>query len=280
VDEIADDTKLKHIHAEEYVTALQQHYPAMAWTQIATKLLETHSFDYGAEGRYEKPTQRMNDGITGWITHSFGQQGYNIARVYKGLLCGKSPIDLWLYSACLWELKPRTVIELGSLQGGSALWLVDQAAAMGLDCEVHSFDLLSKAVSPRAKHPRLHFHQADLKSLESLDAGLLKQLPHPWIVVDDAHVNVLNVLSCIREFMREGDYFVKEDTDGLGTTIENAEYLSLAESLGFYVDRIYADGFGLNVTTARNSWFTLRPGCGTHVHGSQALRDITWEGVS
>lgn len=279
MDDIADDTRLKHIVAEEYVTALQQHYPDMAWTQTATKLLAAYPFDYGAEGRYEKPTKRMNDGITGWITHSFGPQGYNISRVYKGLLCGKSPIDLWLYSACLWELKPRTVIELGSLQGGSALWLVDQTDAMGLDCEVHSFDVLSKAVSPRAKHPRLHFHQADVSSLESLDAGLLRKLPHPWLVIDDAHVNVLNVLSFMREFMDEGDYFVKEDTDGLGTTAENAEYLNLAESLGLYVDRIYTDGFGFNVTTARNSWFTLRPGSGQHVHDPTALRDMTWERI-
>lgn len=280
MDDIATDTRLKQVHAEEYVHALQQHYPDMAWTRTATQLLEAHTFDYGAEDRYQKPTQRVNDGITGWITHSFGQQGYNIARLYKGLLCGKSPIDLWLYSACLWELRPRTVIELGSLQGGSALWFADQVAAMGLDCEVHSFDLLSKAVSARARHPQLHFHQVDLKDLASLDVALLTALPHPWLIVDDAHVNVLNVLSRLREFMREGDYFVKEDTDGLGTTIENAEYLSLAESLGFRVDRIYADGFGFNVTTARNSWFTLRPGCGAHVHDSTALKDLTWEGMS
>lgn len=280
MDDIAADTRMKHIVAEEYVTALQQHYPDMAWTQTAMRLLEAHPFDYGEQGRYEKPTQRMNDGITGWITHSFGPQGYNISRVYKGLLCGKSPIDLWLYSACLWELKPRTVIELGSLQGGSALWFADQATAMGLDCEVHSFDLLSKAVSPRAKHPKLHFHQVDLKRLESLKVGLLKELPHPWLVIDDAHVNVLNVLSVLRQFMREGDYFVKEDTDGLGTTVQNAEYLSLAESLGFYVDRIYVDGFGFNVTTARNTWFTLLPRCGVHLHDSKALCDMTWEEVT
>lgn len=279
MDDIAGATRLKHVYAEEYVAALQRHYPNETWTQTATKLLETYPLDYGADDRYQKPTQRMNDGITGWITHSFGSHEYNVSRLYKGLLCGKSPIDLWLYSACLWELKPRTVIEFGSLQGGSALWLVDQTDAMGLDCEVHSFDVLSKAVSSRAAHPRLHFHQADVRSLESLDTGLLGRLPHPWLVIDDAHVNVLNVLSFMREHMQESDYFVKEDTDGLGTTAENAEYLVLAELLGFYVDRVYADGFGFNVTTARNTWFTLRPGSRKHAHDASALRDITWERI-
>ena len=279
MEDIADDTSLKHIYAEDYVRALQQHYPDLEWTALAGRALETSPFDYGKRDRYQRPTQRASDGITGWITHRMGHSGYNIARVYKGLLCVKSPIDLWLYSACLWELKPRAVIELGSSQGGSALWLMDQATAMGFDCEVHSFDLLHKAVSPRARHPKLHFHELDLTRLERLDVELLQRLPHPWIVIDDAHVNVLNTLSRLREFMQEEDYFVKEDTDGLGTAAENAEYLSLAESLGFYVDRVYADAFGPNVTTARNTWLTLRPGSGKYAHGSRVLRDLTWEGV-
>lgn len=268
--------QLQHIHAEEYVSALQTHYADLPWTQEAAAALAEVPFDRGAPNRYQKPTERINDGVTGWITHSFGPRRYNISRVYKGLLCGKSPIDLWLYSANIWEVKPRTIIELGSFQGGSALWLIDQAQAMGLDCSVHSFDILDKAVSPRANHPRLRFHHADLKQLETFDVGLLESLPHPWIVIDDAHVNILNTLSMFRQHMQPGDYFIKEDTDGLGTAGEAFEYLSLAEKLGFWVDGVFVDGFGFNVTTARNTWFTLRSSePHVHVHGSS--RDITWD---
>lgn len=276
MSEVKHDNQLKHVYAEEYVAALQEHYADLSWSQEAAAALAQVPFDRGQPNRYHKPTERVNDGITGWITHSFGPRHYNISRIYKGLLCGKSPIDLWLYSACMWEVKPRTIIELGSFQGGSALWFADQADAMGLDCEVHSFDILDKAVSPRAKNPRLHFHHADLKALNEFNLDLLKKLPHPWIIVDDAHVNVLNTLSMFREFMQEGDYFIKEDTDGLGTAVEAVEYLSLAEKLGFMVDSVYVDGFGFNVTTARNTWFTLRS-AEKHQHDGTQMRDITWD---
>lgn len=276
MDHANTDTRLKHIHAEEYVGALQSHYPDLEWTRTATDLLATAPFDYGANNRYQLPTQRVNDGITGWITHSFGPRHYNISRIYKGLLCGKSPIDLWLYNACMYELKPRTVIELGAFQGGSALWLADQVTAMDLDCEVHSYEILHHAISSRARHPKLHFHLADLNNLASIDTEQLKAMPHPWLIIDDAHSNVLNTLSFFRQFMQDGDYFIKEDTDGLGTAGENAEYLALAEKLGFYVDGVYVDGFGFNVTTARNTWFTLRSGGRPHTHGTTELRNITW----
>lgn len=274
------EKKLDTIWVEEYVSALQEHYPNLEWTQGAAQLLEKKPFDYGEENRYQKPTSREGGGITGWLSNRFSPgDSFTIATTYRGLLCHKSPIDLLLYSACIWDVKPKTIIELGSFQGGSALWLADQMSSMGIDGEIHSYELLINAVSPRAKHPQLQFHYVDLKNLDSFNTNLLRELPHPWIVIDDAHVNVLNTLSFMREFMTDGDYFIKEDTCTLGTTVENAEYLILAESLGFLTDRIYTDAFGYNVTTAKNTWFILPPECGNHSHSLQSLKDITWEGA-
>ncbi len=34
-------------------------------------------------------------------------------------------MDLAIYARLMWELKPRTVIEVGTAKGGSALWLAD-----------------------------------------------------------------------------------------------------------------------------------------------------------
>ena len=42
----------------------------------------------------------------------------------------------------MWELKPRTVIEIGTAKGGSALWLADQLSIYGVEgFEVHSYDI-------------------------------------------------------------------------------------------------------------------------------------------
>lgn len=273
------DSRLKEVWADEYSNALKEHYPELTWTQATSSFLEEFPADYGTKFRYQKPTERGSSGVTGWISNRFSPANAVVSKTYKGLLCHKSPIDLFLYSACLWEVKPKTVIELGAFHGGSGLWLADQMECMNIDGEVHSYELLIKAVSPRAKHEKLHFHCADLKNLASFNIEHLKNLPHPWLIIDDAHVNVLNTLSFFREFMKDGDYFIKEDTCSLGSTVDNAEYLILAEGLGFVVDRIYADAFGYNVTTAKNTWFTLLPGCEKHIHASLALRDITFEGA-
>src|SRR5580704_480847 len=103
---------------------------------------------------------------------------------YKGLVLLKPPYDIVLYSNLIWELRPKTIIEFGALQGGSALWFADQLDACGQDGEVHSFELLDKCIHPSASHRRLHFHHADLRRLDTLDERLFARFPHPWLVVD------------------------------------------------------------------------------------------------
>ena len=62
---------------------------------------------------------------------------------YKGISTLKCPFDLALYSLLLWNLKPRTIIEIGSNKGGSAIWLADQLRAFAIDGHVWSYDLFS-----------------------------------------------------------------------------------------------------------------------------------------
>jgi cephalosporin hydroxylase len=41
---------------------------------------------------------------------------------YRGIPCLKSPIDLAIYLRLIWDAKPRTIFEIGSKAGGSALF--------------------------------------------------------------------------------------------------------------------------------------------------------------
>ncbi|MFP4076345.1 MAG: hypothetical protein ACLFTD_07650 [Halochromatium sp.] len=50
-----------------------------------------------------------------------GYQAGTLRYTYRGLAGLKNPIDLALYAKAIWDLKPRTLIELGSKDGGSAL---------------------------------------------------------------------------------------------------------------------------------------------------------------
>jgi cephalosporin hydroxylase len=173
---------------------------------------------------------------------------------YKGLINLKPAIDLVLYSNLIWELRPRTIIEFGSLQGGSAFWFADQLEILCGDGEVHSFELCYKCISPLAKHPRLHFHQADVRDLATIDKALLEQLPHPWLIVDDAHENLANLVPFLANQMAPGDYFVIEDAFLHLTASGIASVVKACTGLGFLVDSKYTDAFGVNVTCAPNGW--------------------------
>ncbi|RWK47227.1 MAG: hypothetical protein EOR47_22695 [Mesorhizobium sp.] len=177
-----------------------------------------------------------------------------LALTYKGLINIKSPFDLALYARLIWELQPRTIIELGSFQGGSALWFADQ---MSMLCEnvgeVHSFDLHINCIHQDAKHPHLTFHEADLLNVDTLDKEFLAGLPHPWLVIDDAHVQVFSIFAYLNQFIISGDYYVIEDVT-LDATKDIIAGLQLVEQSGFLVDTYYTDAFGANLTCAPNAW--------------------------
>ena len=41
---------------------------------------------------------------------------------------------------------------------------------------------------------------------------ILQSMPHPWIVIEDAHINLINVLEYFHKYMIPGDYFIIDDT--------------------------------------------------------------------
>lgn len=178
---------------------------------------------------------------------------------YKGLWIGKTPFDLVLYSNLMWELQPKTIVEFGSLQGGSGLWLADQLEALCGHGEVHSFERLIQCVSPRAAHPRLRFHHVDLEDLDTLDQELLARLPHPWLVIDDAHANVLELFKLMNGFMQADDYFVIEDLPAEMPIGFVHHVLQMVEEAGYLVDSHYADAFGSNMTCSPNAWLRKSP---------------------
>jgi len=173
---------------------------------------------------------------------------------YKGLINLKPSIDLVLYSNLIWEMAPKTIIEFGSLQGGSALWFADQLDSAHNQGEVHSFELCYKCIHPSATHPRLTFHETDLNDISSLDADLFKNLPHPWLVVDDAHTNLRNLVPFVSQFMTSGDYYIIEDVFLTPRSDMISSAIEICNSLGFLVDTKYTDAFGTNVTCSLNGW--------------------------
>lgn len=204
--------------------------------------------------RFAKPSER------GWMSSLHPKIFPNrsttvgaLALTYKGLMNIKTPFDLALYTRLIWELQPRTILELGSLQGGSGLWFADHMSVLCEDLgEVHSFDWNSKCIHETARHPLLTFHQIDL-NVANFDEELLMRLRHPWLVIDDAHVQIFSVFARLNSFMESGDYYVIEDNP-MNANKEIIDGLELIEKAGFLVDTYYTDAFGSNLTCAPNAW--------------------------
>jgi cephalosporin hydroxylase len=185
---------------------------------------------------------------------------------YRGRAFLKSPFDVVLYLQLLDRFRPATIIEIGSREGGSALWFADMMSAAGRRSRVISVDLAPPA---DLVDPRITFLAGDALALErSLSETLLAGLPHPWLVSEDS-VHTRAACSAVLRFfdpqLRQGDYIVIED--GIVAALPADQYSwydngpnraveqFLAERGHVYkIDRALCDHFGHNVTYNPNGW--------------------------
>jgi cephalosporin hydroxylase len=166
---------------------------------------------------------------------------------WKGMPLFKTAYDFSIYTMMLWTLKPRTIIELGSGTGASAIWLADLATTFGIGSKVYSVDLKK----PELEHDNIRFIQGDCWRIDAVfDEDFLSHAAHPWMIIEDAHANVCGVLSHFHSQTQQGDYVVIEDSAGKQEDI--GKFLG-QEPDCYKVDTYYTDFFGRNVTCAQDS---------------------------
>ena len=136
---------------------------------------------------------------------------------YKGLSILKTGLDLSVYSQLLQEVKPKSIIELGTYTGGSALWLDDTMRNLGVDCEIYSLDndvmtrddKVNNMVSNKVK-----FLQGDVANVKKIfPRSILINLPRPMFVIEDVHVELNTIINYFHDYMKQGDYFIFEKTN-------------------------------------------------------------------
>lgn len=204
-------------------------------------------------------TRRANGFVHAWQPSSFAlSQGYRRGLRWRGLPLGKTCWDVCIYQQLLQEVRPRTIIELGTALGASALFFVDHAHIYGLDTKVISLDLNGAEISPAARaEPNLELLVGDVALISNiLPAERLQKLPHPWVISEDCHVQTARILRHLAPHLRSGDYLVVED---LPMSARGSATLSaaLAELPGgtLMVDTHYTDLFGRNMTCAPDAIF-------------------------
>jgi len=130
---------------------------------------------------------------------------------WKGLRILKDPETQATYQNLLWELRPRTIIELGVYSGASLVWFRDMTQLIGLDTQVIGVDILIDRVRiPHSEMTHIALHEGDCRDTTQL--GKLKGVQHPILFIDDAHCDTFNIMKwCVNNLLQSGDYFIVED---------------------------------------------------------------------
>ncbi len=184
---------------------------------------------------------------------------------YKGRRLAKNPFDLALYVQLLETLKPRTIIEIGTSDGGSALWFRDQSRSLGIPCEILTMD-----IRPLAREIEgVSFFQVDAtRPADTFPHARISSAAHPWLVIDDSahtYASTSAILEYFHSFLQPADYLVVED--GVVADLRGPEYrqyedgpnravrdLLLKWSQHYRIATEFCDFYGHNVTYCPNAW--------------------------
>ena len=168
-------------------------------------------------------------------------QGVKDCMTWKGIPLYKTVFDFTLYSMLIWDIKPATILEIGSgPTGGSAIWMADLCKMYGLNTKIISADINP----PNTNYEGVNFIKGDSEKIEMMFD--VENYSHPWLIIEDAHVNVNAVIAYFDLHMNEKDYMIIEDTRGRAQT-----KLKIPNTL--FVDTYYCDYFGRNATCSMNS---------------------------
>jgi cephalosporin hydroxylase len=182
---------------------------------------------------------------------------------YKGRACWKSPFDLALYVRLVEQVRPGTIVEVGSFHGGSALWFAAQSRALGLDTQIISLDINPVDCDVDAN---VRFIQGDIHRLDESELpSILTTCPRPLLVIEDGphtYAGSLSALKFFDSYLMSGEYIVIEDgilADLRLRELENGPNRAIKEFLSeqqnaYRVDRDFCDFYGHNVTWNTNGY--------------------------
>ncbi|MGB3534838.1 MAG: CmcI family methyltransferase [Microcoleaceae cyanobacterium] len=183
---------------------------------------------------------------------------------YRGISMIKNPFDFALYPLLIWNLQPKTIIEIGSKNGGSAVWFGDLINNFNLNSHIFSIDIVQVK---EVEHERVTFIEGNGRKLENiLSSDWINQLPRPLLVIEDAdHTYETShaVLNFFHPYLQLGDYIIIED--GIisdltqDSTYNSGPHRALKQFLSQYqgdyeIDQNYCDFFGYNLTWCTNGF--------------------------
>jgi len=150
----------------------------------------------------------------------------------------KCPLDLWCYQEILYDVRPELIIETGTYQGGSALFLasicdlLDKGKVLTIDVDRRD---------DRPRHPRIVYLTGS-----STSNAILRQVRHRvkgtapvLVILDSGHAkdHVLSELRAYAPLVTPGSYLVVEDTNLNGHPVDSDHGPGPAEAVAEFLER-------------------------------------------
>jgi cephalosporin hydroxylase len=192
-------------------------------------------------------TDRAEGSVTSRFTRQYFDDPSTWRTTYwQGVQTAKCPLDLWIFQEIITETKPDLIIEAGTHQGGSALFLASIFDLLGHG-EVLTIDVVEQPRRPH--HPRITYLLGSSTDTEVVAQATRRAEAAERVMVildsDHSEVHVFEELTRLGPLVTPGCYLIVEDTIanghpvlpdfGPGPAEATARYLALKPSL-FVVD--------------------------------------------
>jgi cephalosporin hydroxylase len=142
---------------------------------------------------------------------------------WMGVLTKKCPLDLWIYQEIIFDLKPDVIIESGTSDGGSALFLASMCDLLGkgmvVTIDVMVLDDRKEELGSRYRpqHDRIvYLHGSSTSSAIVHEVEKhIKASDTVLVILDSHHVkeHVLKEIHLYHKFVTPGSYLIVEDTN-------------------------------------------------------------------
>ncbi len=139
---------------------------------------------------------------------------------WLGVPAQKCPLDLWVYQEIIYGLRPDIIIETGTADGGSVLFLASICDLLN-NGRVITIDIEKKERRPQ--HKRITYLLGSSTSKEIVDK-IRKQINDKdkiLVILDSDHSkeHVLNELKIYSNFVSKGSHIIVEDSNVNGNPV-------------------------------------------------------------
>jgi len=186
-----------------------------------------------------RPDQYLLDLLTKQYLYAAAAGETWATMEWRGRKILKSPTDLWMYAELLQRVRPELVIETGTYEGGSALFMADLMNVFGISGKVVTIDIAPRKVPEHMRVTALA--GSSLADNIVFHVTAMRDMTPKIVILDSDHSykHVLAELRLYSCFLASGDYLIVEDTstDMLDGGPRRAVREFLADNQEFQIDQ-------------------------------------------